>query len=442
MRNDRVIIIDEPSDHQILLKSGGIYLDNDCIVVRPLHQFRHFETSIGWSPEDHMGNMVILFCTVMEIRFPSGHGSSLFVVLVFIFGTIYVYYPMSWKNTVSSCLKNTSQCDDMVDHRFSAGTRFLTMVTNGRLGNQLSGYAFTYAMAKMTNRQGIIYPSMYRELSRYFRITLPVILNETTWNCSGRQSGDWMTEEVYQLSQTCLQFCCYLESWTFFHHAREDIVRELTFHHSYRLQAWRTLSELRGNRTMPTYVGVHVRRGDYVTGMWNIWQATVADSGYLQRAMDYFRGRYTEVVFVVTSDEMSWCEKHINNCCHDVYFMGNRDRNNPGQDLALLAHCNHTIMTVGTFGYWAGYLAGGEVTYLANHSLPDSKLRIIKPEAKHRLPHWIPIPANISCLYTRTNVTVTPTKRKEEREKKGRTVRAGEAQLLSFAEAEYADRFR
>ncbi|XP_064458557.1 uncharacterized protein LOC135368924 isoform X3 [Ornithodoros turicata] len=48
---------------QILLKSGGIYLDNDCIVVRPLHQFRHFETSIGWSPEDHMGNMVILAAT-------------------------------------------------------------------------------------------------------------------------------------------------------------------------------------------------------------------------------------------------------------------------------------------------------------------------------------------------------------------------------------------
>jgi hypothetical protein len=28
-------------------------------------------------------------------------------------------------------------------------------------------------------------------------------------------------------------------------------------------------------------------------------------------------------------------------------------------DLALLAACNHTILTYGTFGFWAGFLAGG-----------------------------------------------------------------------------------
>jgi hypothetical protein len=28
-------------------------------------------------------------------------------------------------------------------------------------------------------------------------------------------------------------------------------------------------------------------------------------------------------------------------------------------DLALLAACNHTILTYGTFGFWAGLLAGG-----------------------------------------------------------------------------------
>jgi hypothetical protein len=29
-----------------------------------------------------------------------------------------------------------------------------------------------------------------------------------------------------------------------------------------------------------------------------------------------------------------------------------------GMDLALLAACNHTILTYGTFGFWAGFLAG------------------------------------------------------------------------------------
>ena len=32
-----------------------------------------------------------------------------------------------------------------------------------------------------------------------------------------------------------------------------------------------------------------------------------------------------------------------------------------GEDLALLANCNHTIMSFGTFGMWGAMLAGGNV---------------------------------------------------------------------------------
>ena len=32
-----------------------------------------------------------------------------------------------------------------------------------------------------------------------------------------------------------------------------------------------------------------------------------------------------------------------------------------GEDLALLAACNHSIISYGTFGMWAAFLAGGEV---------------------------------------------------------------------------------
>ena len=34
--------------------------------------------------------------------------------------------------------------------------------------------------------------------------------------------------------------------------------------------------------------------------------------------------------------------------------------NTKGMDLALLASCNHTISSYGTFSFWSGFLAGGK----------------------------------------------------------------------------------
>ncbi|CAL4109946.1 unnamed protein product, partial [Meganyctiphanes norvegica] len=35
----------------------------------------------------------------------------------------------------------------------------------------------------------------------------------------------------------------------------------------------------------------------------------------------------------------------------------------PQVDMAILNACNHSIITIGTYSFWTGYLAGGEVLY-------------------------------------------------------------------------------
>ncbi|EMP42229.1 Galactoside 2-alpha-L-fucosyltransferase 2 [Chelonia mydas] len=167
-------------------------------------------------------------------------------------------------------------------------------------------------------------------------------------------------------------------------------------------EANRYLAGLRGQRRNVTYVGVHVRRGDYVQVMGERWKGWVADKAYLEKAMGYFRAKYQEPVFVVTSNGMEWCRENIDASWGDVYFSGDGKESSPGRDFALLAHCNHTIMTIGTFGIWAGYLAGGETIYLANYTLPDSPfLEIFKPAAAF-LPEWIGIDADLSPLRSGT----------------------------------------
>ena len=76
-------------------------------------------------------------------------------------------------------------------------------------------------------------------------------------------------------------------------------------------------------------------------------------------------------------------------------FAGNGRQGSPARDFALLTQCNHTVITVGTFGIWAAYLTGGSTVYLANFTLPGSRFRMVfKPQAAF-LPEWVGIAANL-----------------------------------------------
>ncbi|XP_014406015.1 PREDICTED: LOW QUALITY PROTEIN: galactoside 2-alpha-L-fucosyltransferase 1 [Myotis brandtii] len=250
-----------------------------------------------------------------------------------------------------------------------------TISPEGRLGNQMGQYATLLALARLNRRQAFILPAMHAALAPVFRITLPVLAPEvdrrTPWQ--SLELHDWMSEEYARLQQPLLKLSGFPCSWTFFHHLREQIRREFTLHD-------------------------HLREGDYLETMPQRWKGVVGDRAYLREAMDWFRARHEAPIFVVTSNGMAWCRENVDTSRGDVVFAGDGQEASPGKDFALLTQCNHTVMTIGTFGFWAAYLAGGDTVYLANFTLPDSDfLKIFKPEAAF-LPEWVGINADLSPL--------------------------------------------
>ncbi|XP_077346491.1 galactoside alpha-(1,2)-fucosyltransferase 2-like [Lithobates pipiens] len=268
----------------------------------------------------------------------------------------------------------------------------------GRFGNRIGEYAVLYALAKLNGHQAYILPQMHNELGRIFKITLPVLHQEIADSIKWRifELNNWMLPEYSNISGQYIKLKGAPCSWTFYQHIREEILQEFTFQDHIKEEANSYLANLKGKRTNVTFIGVHVRRGDYVRIMAQEWKGVVADKNYMQKAMDYFRNKYDNPLFVVTSNGMDWCKQNINTSLGDVHFVGDGEEGSPARDFALLAHCNHTIMTIGTFGYWAAYLAGGETIYLTNYTLPDSfLLTILKYEASFP-PEWIGIPADLS----------------------------------------------
>ncbi|CAF1060194.1 unnamed protein product, partial [Didymodactylos carnosus] len=105
-----------------------------------------------------------------------------------------------------------------------------------------------------------------------------------------------------------------------------------------------------------TWVGVHIRRGDYLRGGKN-----VSSLNFILNAMDYFVKKYgNKTIFILTSDDKRYCKITFGNLTN-TYISPTTF--SPAQDLAILTICQHTIFTIGTFGWWGGFLSSGEVIH-------------------------------------------------------------------------------
>ena len=88
---------------------------------------------------------------------------------------------------------------------------------------------------------------------------------------------------------------------------------------------------------------------------------------YFEYAMAYLREQHPAVTFVVLSDDPAWCRKQAFLQHADVKIVPPDTA--PIVDLALIAECEHVILTRGTFGWWGAFLGasarGGLVLYNA-----------------------------------------------------------------------------
>ena len=108
-----------------------------------------------------------------------------------------------------------------------------------------------------------------------------------------------------------------------------------------------------------TTVGIHVRRGDIADQEDKVhFGHLVPSANYFTKAMKYMRAAHGHVVFLVASDDYTWARQNIVE--GDVVFV---EPATPEVHMATLSKCNHVIMSVGTFGWWAGFLSGGDVIY-------------------------------------------------------------------------------
>ncbi|HBU06926.1 MAG TPA: hypothetical protein DEB09_02490 [Candidatus Magasanikbacteria bacterium] len=98
-------------------------------------------------------------------------------------------------------------------------------------------------------------------------------------------------------------------------------------------------------------VSIHVRRGDYVGNK----DYEVCSLGYYQKAIDFFEINFNNLVFYVFSDDIEWVKNNLKFKNASVIFISGSGFNE-AEELILMSHCKHNIISNSSFSWWAAWL--------------------------------------------------------------------------------------
>ena len=101
-------------------------------------------------------------------------------------------------------------------------------------------------------------------------------------------------------------------------------------------------------------VGLHVRRGDFVSLPDAARVHGLCSIDYYRRAIGLVRDRCPECHFLVFSDDPEWARAQLSLEASAIFVTGNES--SPECDLALMSACKHHIIANSSFSWWAAWL--------------------------------------------------------------------------------------
>ena len=261
-----------------------------------------------------------------------------------------------------------------------------------RLGNQMFQTASVIGIAMQNdllpayNNLNCFMPN--RLVERYFKESLHV----DKWIKFKEHNGLSYDNRVHDLSQTHrgkhIRISSLFQSYRYFDNISDSIRSVFTLNDISQRRAVAFFQLIDTHKLLNSvWVGVHIRRGDITHERYVRAGRMTPNDTYFKKAMDHFKHKFgKEIIFIVCGNDPHWNSKYIKALHTNVIISRH---NNACVDLAILSACDHVIMSVGTFSWWAGYLSCGEVVYYENYFRSGSRLDSLLNKSDFFLRHWI-----------------------------------------------------
>jgi hypothetical protein len=105
-------------------------------------------------------------------------------------------------------------------------------------------------------------------------------------------------------------------------------------------------------------VGLHVRRGDYVSSPTTAAYHGLCTREYFESAARRISAERPDAEFFVFSDEPDWCREHLDLPVRFEVVSGVWSTD-AITDLHLMARCRHHVISNSSFGWWGAWLSEG-----------------------------------------------------------------------------------
>jgi len=271
------------------------------------------------------------------------------------------------------------------------------------LGNQMFHLAAVIYVAELTGRQPGILTFPYKlALDEIFDLGIRRFATlSPSYQFGERESlmYDGRVEELVNGSRAeeargkSVFLSGFFQSWKYTRNVENLLRKHFTFLPKIR----QFVDEFRWSTRPPGWtvyvrVGVHVRRGDVLHADKMKFGYTTPDERYFAHAMRHFADRFSRVQFVVACVDADWCRRNFVDFAMtlphrvNVTYVTPRSR---GEDFAIVASCDHVIMSTGTYGWWAAWLAGGTTIYYSDWPRNGSVLAKKFRYEDYFPPHWI-----------------------------------------------------
>ena len=246
---------------------------------------------------------------------------------------------------------------------------FLSIITRGRLGNQMCQFAALMGIALRNGFQPVLPNGAIPNVRKVFKmrgipesLDIRQIRNFSVFHPTS--SYDRNTENLTEYMsrkfghEVNLRLGGYFENEDLYFKNIEELVRYHFFQPKdvYVEKVDKYMNNILSQNNCTIKVGIHIRRGDYLKG--RAYKSKVQPAQYYLKGIEFFLRNFTErIAFFVACEDIKWARQNIiSSRTNAIFFSPFKDY---PLDFTLLYRCDHVIISYGTFSWWAGWLTPG-----------------------------------------------------------------------------------